>query len=49
LTTLRYATAQQTGITNKKILAELTKNAERDISKIDLTLADKLIKEHLNK
>lgn len=45
----RYSISQQTGITNKKILAELTKNADRDINKIDLALADKLIKEYLNK
>jgi len=47
--TLPYAKAQQTGITNKKILAALTKDADRDITKIDLQLADKLIREHLNK
>jgi len=47
--TIPYAVAQQTGVTNSKILAQLTKNANRDISKIDLELADKLIKEYLNK
>lgn len=47
--TVPYAVAQQTGITNKKILAELTKDADRDISKIDFDLADKLIARYLNK
>eukprot|EP00026_Physarum_polycephalum_P005462 Phypoly_transcript_05496.p1 GENE.Phypoly_transcript_05496~~Phypoly_transcript_05496.p1 ORF type:complete len:524 (+),score=75.56 Phypoly_transcript_05496:335-1906(+) len=47
--TVPYSIAQQTGATNKKLLAELTKNAERDISKIDLQLADRLIKEYFNK
>lgn len=34
---------------NKKLLAELTQHADRDIEKIDLQLADSLIKKYLNK
>jgi len=47
--TVPYAEAQKTGIINKQLLAELTKGANHDISKIDLDFADKLIKKYLSK
>ncbi len=45
----RYAEAQRIGGVNSKILAALTKDAERDISKIDMAYAARLIKEYLGK
>eukprot|EP01132_Coremiostelium_polycephalum_P004513 gene4513-5627_t len=48
--TVPYATAQHIGRMNQLILSELTKdNPDFDITKIDLVLADTLIKKHLNK
>ncbi|EGC33986.1 hypothetical protein DICPUDRAFT_48629 [Dictyostelium purpureum] len=45
-----YSYAQQTGLANQRILSKLVEgNTEYDINKIDLSLADKLIKEILNK
>eukprot|EP01112_Ceratiomyxa_fruticulosa_P013031 TRINITY_DN3642_c0_g2_i1.p1 TRINITY_DN3642_c0_g2~~TRINITY_DN3642_c0_g2_i1.p1 ORF type:complete len:511 (-),score=92.17 TRINITY_DN3642_c0_g2_i1:58-1443(-) len=43
-----YSEALKIGKINTVILAELTKDANRDINKIDLNLADKLIKERLS-
>jgi len=46
--TVPYAEAQRTGILNKQLLAELSKDAMHDISKIDLNLADELIRKYFN-
>ncbi|EGG18809.1 kynurenine 3-monooxygenase [Cavenderia fasciculata] len=44
-----YADAQRIGIINQQILSNLVNPNDLDLSKIDLKLADKLIKELLNK
>ncbi|KAF2072937.1 hypothetical protein CYY_005759 [Polysphondylium violaceum] len=44
-----YAYAQKIGLLNQQILNQLVKDANFDISKIDLALADKLITQVLNK